>query len=402
VQPDFVETSPDAQHPGCPDGPAADGQNELHLERDLIQSIAHDLNNLLHAIRGNTSLVLLQAPENSDLRHWAEQIDVASDRAAEITQQLLSFSQKAEAKHAALDLNSVLLEAGQLARRALHPNIHFEIVPYSEPVLVKVDSMRACQALLNLCVNAQDAMPDGGRLTITNTVLQLSEAEAKQRSIDGARDFVCCSVTDSGCGIPPELLPGIFDPLFTTRGKNKATGPGLVIIHRVLQEAGGFLKVDSVPDHGTTFHLYFPRMTPAPEASPERADRELAHGSGRVLVVDDLDVVRAFSQNFLQTVGLTVLVANHGNEALRILEQNGGGVDLLFTDYSMPEMNGIQLIERVAARWPKIQLVLTSGYLDDDAREKLSALKVHVLTKPYEMQDAAELLVRLLPHNEGA
>ncbi len=373
---------------------------KMEIIGTLAAGIAHDFNNLIHAIRGNTSLIILQTPETSDLHHWAEQINVAADRAADITQQLLSFSREAEEQRAVLDLNDVLLEAGHLARRTLRANINLELVPYADPVPVKVDSTRATQALLNLCVNAQDAMPNGGRLTITNTIFKLTDEQAKQNSLEAARDYACCSVTDTGSGIPEDLLPHIFEPFFTTKEKGKGTGLGLAIVQRVMHEAGGFLKVDSVAGVGTTFHLYFPLVEGEPDAAPEQARSRLARGSGRVLVVDDLDLLRDFTKSFLEAVGLDVLVAADGKEALKILEEKGDAVDLLFTDYSMPEMTGIELIERVTPRWPKIQLVLASGYLDEAAHKKLATLKVNVLVKPYEMQDAAELLVRLLPKKD--
>jgi CheY-like chemotaxis protein len=148
---------------------------------------------------------------------------------------------------------------------------------------------------------------------------------------------------------------------------------------------------------GTTFHLYFHLEHEPPDSTPEQQRQPLAHGTGRVLVVDDLDLLRDFTRNFLEAAGLTVLVASQGAEALEILEQTAEPVDILFTDYSMPGMDGIELIERVSARWPRIRLVLASGYLDDTVLNKLAALKVSVLSKPYDMQDAAGLIMRLLP-----
>lgn len=369
---------------------------KMEIIGTLAAGVAHDFNNLLQAIRGNVSLLLLQLHETPELHHCAQQIGIAAARAAEITQQLLTFSRTSEEKTLVLDLNDVIQEAAQLARRTLRGNVTLELVPAPDPVPVRIDSTRANQALLNLCVNAQDAMPGGGRLTITNTVLRLSPEQALKHGLVPDTEFACCNVSDTGSGIPPELLIRVFEPFFTTKEKGKGTGLGLPIVQRVLKEAGGFVEVDSVMNHGTTFHLYFPLAREAVADAPHVEEKKLAQGSGRVLVVDDLDLLRDFTRNFLEAAGFTVLVASGGQEALKVLEEAAEPVDLLFTDYNMPGMNGIELIERVAAKWPRMKLVLASGYLDEVARARLQALNVSVLCKPYDMRDGADLIIDLL------
>jgi two-component system, cell cycle sensor histidine kinase and response regulator CckA len=369
---------------------------KMEIIGTLAAGIAHDFNNLLQAIRGNVTLMLLETAPGSNLQHWADQICVATSRAAEITQQLLSFSRESEERRTVLDLNEVIQEAGQLARRTLRGNVVLDLVPLPEPIPVRVDPTRANQALLNLCVNAQDAMPEGGRLTITNTILTPSPEQLQLHSLNTTGEFAVCSVSDTGSGIPKEILPRIFEPFFTTKARGKGTGLGLPIIQSVMQEAGGFVDVETVPGHGTTFRLYFPLiLEELPAARPETT-LQFAHGSGRVLVVDDLDLLRDFAKNFLQAAGLTVLVASNGQEALKVLAETSEPVDLLFTDYSMPGMNGIELIERVGPQWPAIRLVLSSGYLDEAARRRLQNLNVSVLFKPYDMREAAELIVQSL------
>jgi PAS domain S-box-containing protein len=370
---------------------------KMEIIGTLAAGVAHDFNNLLQAIRGNVSLVLLQTPEDSNLRHWAEQINLAASRAADIAHQLLSFSRESKEKRGILDLNQVIEEAAQLARRTLRANINLGLAPSPQSLCVRIDSTRASQALLNLCVNAQDAMPQGGRLSLTNAVVKLTPEQSARHGIAAAQEFARCSVADTGAGIPPGMLERIFEPFFTTKEKGKGTGLGLPIVQRVMQEAGGFVEVESVMGRGTTFHLYFHLEHEPPDSTPEQQRQPLAHGTGRVLVVDDLDLLRDFTRNFLEAAGLTVLVASQGAEALEILEQTAEPVDILFTDYSMPGMDGIELIERVSARWPRIRLVLASGYLDDTVLNKLAALEVSVLSKPYDMQDAAGLIMRLLP-----
>jgi CheY-like chemotaxis protein len=245
-------------------------------------------------------------------------------------------------------------------------------------------------------VNAQDAMPQGGRLTITNTMVNLTTEQIARHGLDGRQDFACCNVSDTGSGIPPELIARVFEPFFTTKEKGKGTGLGLPIVQRVLQEAGGFVEVDSVPNHGTSFHLYFPIVREALTSMPPSDDQQLAQGSGRVLVVDDLDLLRDFTRSFLEAAGFDVLVASSAMEALKVMDETTEHIDLLFTDYNMPGMNGIELIEKVAVKWPDMKLVLASGYLDEEARERLDQLKVSVLCKPYDMRQGAELIIGLL------
>jgi two-component system, cell cycle sensor histidine kinase and response regulator CckA len=370
---------------------------KMEIIGTLAAGVAHDFNNLLQAIRGNTSLVMMEAPQNSDMYHWGEQINLAATRAAEITQQLLSFSRRSEEKRFVLDLNQVVREAIQLARRTLRANVNLEIVPAPDAVPVKIEFSRATQTLLNLCVNAQDAMPEGGTLTLTNAIVAVSPGVAARHDMAAGGEFARCSVADTGCGIPANLLPRIFEAFFSTKEKGRGTGLGLSIVHRIMREAGGFVDVESAVGRGTTFHLYFPLSLENLAATSKPVERPLPHGKGRVLVVDDLDLLRDFAKTFLETTGLTVLVAASGQEALQLLEKEKGAVDILFTDYAMPGMNGADLIEQIAVRWPLIRPVLASGYLEEPIVKRLEGLNTKVLTKPYEMQEAAKVLIDLLP-----
>jgi CheY-like chemotaxis protein len=344
-------------------------------------------------IIGHTALIMTQTETGpSPLRLGLEKINMAAVRATEITQQLLSFSRATDEKSVVLDLNKIIKEAGQLARCTLRRNVTIEIQPASEPIAVKMDSTRASQALLNLCVNSQDAMPDGGRLSLTNTIVKLPADLATQYHLQPGELYARCSVADTGCGISPHLLPRIFQPFFTTKEAGKGTGLGLPIVQRVAQEAGGFIEVESVLGEGTTFHLYLPlaREAITPVAAPRQTS--LAQTKGRILVVDDVDLVREFAQKFLQMSGLTVLVAGSGHEALEILGETVEPVDILFTDYNMPGMNGIELMEQVAARWPEIKLILASGYLDETTNACVERCHASLISKPYAINDALKII----------
>jgi PAS domain S-box-containing protein len=370
---------------------------KMEIIGTLAAGVAHDFNNLLQVIIGHTTLIMMQIGNGpSPLRLGLEKISMAAVRATEITQQLLSFSRATDDKFIVLDFNKIIKEAGQLARCTLRRNVNIEITPAPEPVRVKMESTRAIQALLNLCVNSQDAMPDGGRLSLTNAIVKLPAELVARYHLQNGEFYARCSVSDTGGGIPPHLLNRIFQPFFTTKEPGKGTGLGLPIVQRVAQEAGGFIEVESVLGHGATFHLYLPLAVQ--EIAPAAALRQtsISQIKGRILVVDDVDLVRDFARKFLEMSGLTVLAANSGQEALQILENAAEPLDILFTDYNMPGMNGIELIEQVAARWPNVKLILASGHLDENAQTSLAQCKASQISKPYAINDAMKIIMQLL------
>ena len=372
----------------------------------LAAGVAHDFNNLLLAIRGNVGLLMMDQEIAKPIRARLQQIDHAANRAADVTHQLLSFSRESEEKIAVLDFNQVIQEAGSLAKRTLRGRVQLKLEPSGQPLKVRMDSTRAQQLLLNLCINAQDAMPQGGQLTVTNALVELTpEQLTKIKSSAGARfpadvKFMRCSVADSGTGIPPEVLARIFNPFFTTKEKGKGTGLGLSIAHGVMSKAGGFIEVESVVGRGTTFHLYLPVDLGPLTASEAPAEPNLNIGSGRLLVVDDLDLVLEFAGNFLQKAGYEVLAANSAEAAMKILGEQPTPVDLVLTDYTMPGKNGWQLIQEIAARWPGTKFILASGYLDDGERAQIETTHgVRIMNKPYSITEATGLIAEMLKPN---
>jgi PAS domain S-box-containing protein len=369
---------------------------KMEIIGTLVAGVAHDFNNLLQIIRGYTSLVLMQVTSGSPLRQGLEQVDMAAARATEITQQLLSFSRVSDERRIVLDLNKIIKDANQLGRRTLCNNVVVKLNPAPSPILVKLDSTKASQAILNLCVNALDAMPDGGHLTLTNSIVEPTTSQTAHHRLPPGVTYARCSVTDTGCGIPPNVLPRIFEPFFTTKEKNKGTGLGLSIVKRVAEEAGGFVEVESVLNRGTTFYLYLPLVQeqPAPVTMP--APAPLVQAKGRVLVVDDVDLLRDFTQHFLQAMGLNVLVASSGQQALKVLEESAEPVDLVFTDYNMPGMSGLALIEEISKNWPKTKFILVSGFLNDANYTRIKQRQISILAKPYNLQDGSKIVLKML------
>ncbi len=380
-------------------------QNQLYQSQKmetigaLAAGVAHDFNNLLLAIRGNVSLLLLQPEIDRTAQNRLQQIENASNQASSITQQLLSFSRSSDEQVTVLDFNRVIQEASQLAARTLRGKVQIRLDKPDFPLKSRMDSTRAQQLLLNLCINAFDAMPNGGQLVISNTLVPLDRAQAaKFQQAVGAK-FICCSVSDTGVGIPPEVLSRIFDPFFTTKAKGKGTGLGLAIAHSVVSKAGGFLEVESVVGQGTTFHIFLPAVQEDVTDFPGKSPAKLQSGSGRILVVDDLDLVHDFTRDFLTAAGYDVSVASSADEAIHLLEQRP--VDLLLTDYNMPEKNGWQLIQEASGRWPKMKVILASGYLDENERTQVEKHHdIRILYKPYHISEATALIAELLSHKK--
>jgi PAS domain S-box-containing protein len=360
----------------------------------LAAGIAHDFNNLLLVIRGNTSLLLLGEKNPESARKFLQNIEQASARAADITQQLLAFSRTSKDKLTVFDFNTIIHEVAQLTGRSLRSNIHMNLLPTELPCKVRMDPSRAHQVVLNLCVNAQDAMPEGGTVELRNELVKITALQAARCEFPVGTPFLRCSVSDTGPGIAEEILPRIFDPFFTTKETGRGTGLGLSIVHGIVGQSGGFIEVESTLGRGTTFHIYLPTVESEITVSAEKGAAP-ADCKGRLLIVDDIELVLECTCDFLNAVGFETKSAHSAEEALQILAEQP--IDLLLTDFNMPGLSGLELISQVRSRWPHIKCILASGYLDDNVERRIThEFQAGTLRKPYNVADAAELVRKML------
>ncbi|MDP2334525.1 MAG: ATP-binding protein, partial [Reyranella sp.] len=363
----------------------------------LTGGIAHDFNNLLTVIIAN-----LEALEEDDRlgpagRAHLEAIGGAADRAAELTRQLLAFSRKQPLRAQATALNELVAGTARLLRRSLSAQIEIDAVLAAGLWAVEVDRAQLETALVNLCLNARDAMPGGGKLTIETRNATLDEDYAAQNSDVVAGDYAMLTVTDTGIGMPPEVLARVYDPFFTTKEVGKGTGLGLSMVYGFIKQSNGHIEVYSEPGRGTTFKLFLPRIARQSDQAAPAEKPAMPCGDERVLVVEDEPAVRATLVGQLASLGYDVAQAADGAAGLAAFEAAPRPYDLLLTDVLMPGLDGKALADRVAERWPATRIVFMSGYAE-------SAIVHHgnidagvlLLSKPFRKSELAQMVRRAL------
>jgi two-component system cell cycle sensor histidine kinase/response regulator CckA len=330
----------------------------------LAGGVAHDFNNILTAILGYSELILRRADGNERIRDNAQEIQKAAERAASLTRQLLAFSRKQTLQPRVLDLNAVVAEMDKMLRRLITESIHLDV--RLDPALwrARADPGQIQQVIMNLAVNARDAMPSGGTLTIETANVVLDEPYVRQHSDATAGEHVLLAITDTGYGLSAEVVEHLFEPFFTTKGLGQGTGLGLATCYGIVRQSGGHIGVYTEIGRGTTFKVYLPRAT-----DTERVPVALLpavgapRGRERVLVVEDEEPVRELSAMLLRDLGYQVIEARDGEEALRLTKQAGAdGFDLLFTDMVMPKMGGKELAYWFRLTHPSTRVLFTSGY----------------------------------------
>jgi two-component system cell cycle sensor histidine kinase/response regulator CckA len=336
----------------------------------LAGGIAHDFNNLLTVIRGSAELMLMKAGQFApEVSEYLKLITVSAERAANLTDQLLTFGCKHSLRLQPLSLNDVVKNLTKVLHRILGEDIRLECLCGAGPVLVQADAGMIERVLMNLAVNARDAMPRGGQLLVTTEEFSLDETYARAHPEARAGEFVCLIVSDTGGGIAPEHLPRIFEPFFTTKAPGQGAGLGLATVHGIVKQHHGWIQVSSRPGAGTTFEIFLPAMppAPAPAASPQ-AETAVRGGTENILLVEDDAAVRSVTRRILEAYGYHVREAASGREALEVSRGLDGRIDLLLTDIVMPDgVSGRELSNRLSAQTPGLKVIYTSGYSRDVA-----------------------------------
>jgi two-component system cell cycle sensor histidine kinase/response regulator CckA len=367
----------------------------------LAGGVAHDFNNLLTVIMTYAAILQEEAPPGSDEAKSIDEIRLATERAAALTRQLLAFGRRQMLQPRAIDLNATVRDVERMLRRLLPPDIVFETNLAPGLGLVMADPGQLEQVLINLAINARDAMPEGGRLTITTANVDTAESQMKG-------PHVLVTVTDTGTGMKPETKAKVFEPFFTTKGVGKGTGLGLATVHGIIEQSGGRVTLDSELGRGTTFYIRLPRHVGAGDAlttTTAPAPSRDAGGSETVLLVDDNEELRRVVKRMLSRAGYQVMEAASGAEALSHLDR-GGRVDVVLSDVMMPEMNGRAVVEAIRQRHRDVRVLLMSGYNYDAAvRGMAQRGDVAFIEKPFTAEKLLQKLREVLEpenHNRGA
>ncbi len=386
---------------GAPAARAADPQRleaqlaqtlRLQAVGQLAGGIAHDFNNLLTAMIGFCDLLLLRHRPGDQSFADVMQIRQNANRAASLVRQLLAYSRQQTLQPRVISLSEVLAELAHLLRRLIGSNIDLKLEHGRGLHPVLADQGQLEQVVINLVVNARDAMPDGGTLTIrtANTTLDQPLAGAGEPVPPG--DYVRIDVVDTGTGIPPEIVDRIFEPFFSTKPVGAGTGLGLATVYGIVKQSGGHVAIESVLGKGTVFSIYLRRHAEKATALARREGEEEARdltGAGTILLVEDEDAVRLFSARALRNKGYKVIEARGGQAALDIMGQSAEPIDLLITDVVMPEIDGPALVKEVRARRPDMKVIFISGYAESSLRDQAGEASLNFLAKPFSLKQLA-------------
>jgi two-component system cell cycle sensor histidine kinase/response regulator CckA len=367
----------------------------------LAGGVAHDFNNLLTVIRGYSQLTLLELKEGDKLWGNIEEIQKATKRATDLTRQLLAFSRRQIMDMKILDLNTLLQDLDKMLHRVIGEDIELVYRLPEDLGKVKIDPGQMEQVILNLAINARDAMPSGGKLVIETKNMELGEDYVWTHLGSAPGQYVTLSVTDTGIGMTPDVKARIFEPFFTTKEKGKGTGLGLSTVYGIVNQSGGNIWVYSEPGKGTTFKIYLPKMDEFPKEIIETGEAvEILRGNETILAVEDEEEVRTLVVKILRKQGYTVIEASHGEEAMRLAEEHrGNGIHLLLTDVVMPGMSGRELAEMLKLRYPEIKVLYMSGYTDDAiVYHGVVEEGINYIQKPFTLDSLARKLREVLDH----
>lgn len=367
----------------------------------LAGGVAHDFNNLLMVIKGHTELLRSALPLADEYSRKIEQIERAADRASGLTRQLLAFSRLQMLQPKVMNLNDAVADMGRLLPRLIGEDIELVIRPSESVGAIRADRSQMEQIIMNLVVNARDAMPDGGKLIIETSNIELDRLYNEKHPIVREGRYVLLCVSDTGTGMSVETQAHIFEPFFTTKAQGKGTGLGLATVYGVVKQSGGFIWVYSELGRGTTFKIYFPRVDqPVEQLDAAPAFSEAPGGTETILLTEDERDVREVAREFLESGGYKVIEARDGVEALGLVEKHEGAIDLLITDMVMPRMTGQELAARLKEQRPKLRMLYMSGYSERAAADSLrSEPGVRLLAKPFSRNALLRTVHELLKKN---
>ncbi len=371
----------------------------------LAGGVAHDVNNMMQVVTGYADLLLSQLPEGDPNRGLVEELKQAGDRTAGITRQLLSFSRHRIARPQLADVDELLTSLEGLIAQVLPPRIAVRRLTHASRASIRVDPGQFEQIVLNLVLNARDAMPRGGTLTLESTVTALDAGWCADDDHQlPAGEYVLVTVTDTGAGVAPEISARIFEPFFSTKADGHGAGLGLAVVRDMVRAAGGQVLLGSAPGHGTSFKLYFPRAgaredVPMPPAEGSKGRELHAVGAPVVLLAEDEEAVRSLARTLLQQHGYTVLAACDGEDALSVAAAHPGRIDVLLTDVVMPRLGGRELAQRLAALRPDMGTLFMSGYTADTVLQQgIMRDGVAFLQKPFKGQHLLAAVRDVLTH----
>lgn len=369
----------------------------------LAGGVAHDFNNMLGVILGHCDIALRKLPQENDASNDLKSIQQAAKRSAELTRQLMTFARKDIIRPKVLNLNHQVEEMLNMLHRIIGEDISLEWKPAKQDCLIKMDPSQVDQVLVNMCVNARDAMPDVGNLIIETHCRSFDQSYCRKHPGFIAGDFVELTISDTGSGMGKEILDKIYDPFFTTKESDKGTGLGLATVYGIVTQNEGFIKVYSEPGHGTTFNMYFPRHSSTEEGEKLKAfDQAIQVGNENVLLVEDDASILDMTAAMLQSLGYKVFAVDNPDEALRLAKNHLGGFDLLITDVIMPEMNGSRLAKNIKSLCPGIKCLFMSGYSAEIiARQRVLEVDVNYIQKPFSLKEFAAKVREILDEGQA-
>ncbi|MDJ0941198.1 MAG: ATP-binding protein [Woeseiaceae bacterium] len=385
---------------------AASQERMHHMQKlealgQLVGGVAHDFNNLLTAILGQAGLLRDHASADSELQDGLGEISEAARQATSLTNQLLAFSRRQPIQAQAFDLNELIRSMQPMLRRLISEDIEINYELGKGLGAVELDTGQMHQVVLNLVINAKDAMPDGGSIDVVTEWARLETGDPQHPAMTGG-DYTRLIVADSGTGMDEETRERAFEPFFTTKPRGRGTGLGLATVHGIISAAGGEISIDSRPGGGTRIRILLPVSTRSAEAAAaEHVATGTRAGSETVLVVEDEAQIRTFLRNGLGSLGYTVLTAPGGKDGLDICERETGGIDVIVSDIVMPNMNGAEFMKAALNRQPSAVGIYISGYTDDVALQHGMDESIPLLYKPFELDDIAALIRERLDGASG-